>query len=169
MIGASREALAAGRDNLESLTDNTSVDAAKLAEELAAVTVLLDREVSLRRVLTDPARSGQDKAALVRWIFASTAQHPAVAELAQVTPEQRTEMSKAVAGLFERLLTQDCRAPFRDARKNEGQETVSAGFGVLVQTAMRGLIENATVSSALASVDAHLDKQKIAAAMADSP
>ncbi|WP_371499169.1 F0F1 ATP synthase subunit delta [Kitasatospora sp. NBC_00374] len=65
MIGASREALAAGRENLQSLTDNTSVDAAKLAEELAAVTVLLDREVSLRRVLTDPSRSGQDKAQLV--------------------------------------------------------------------------------------------------------
>ncbi|MEV6210637.1 F0F1 ATP synthase subunit delta [Kitasatospora sp. NPDC051914] len=65
MIGASREALAAGRENLESLTDSTSVDAAKLAEELAAVTALLDREVSLRRVLTDPSRSGQDKAAFV--------------------------------------------------------------------------------------------------------
>ncbi|KJK59849.1 F0F1 ATP synthase subunit delta [Saccharothrix sp. ST-888] len=65
MIGASREALAAGRESLESLTDNTSVDAAKLAEELAAVTALLDREVSLRRVLTDPSRSGQDKAQLV--------------------------------------------------------------------------------------------------------
>ncbi|WP_354642339.1 F0F1 ATP synthase subunit delta [Kitasatospora camelliae] len=65
MIGASREALAAGRENLESLTDNTSVDAAKLAEELAAVTALLDREVSLRRVLTDPSRSGQDKAQLI--------------------------------------------------------------------------------------------------------
>lgn len=65
MIGASREALAAGRQNLEGLTDSTSVDAAKLAEELTAVTVLLDREVSLRRVLTDPSRSGQDKAQLV--------------------------------------------------------------------------------------------------------
>lgn len=64
MIGASREALAAGRENLDSLTDNTSVDAGKLAEELAAVTALLDREVSLRRVLTDPSRSGQDKAQL---------------------------------------------------------------------------------------------------------
>ncbi|MGF1428470.1 F0F1 ATP synthase subunit delta [Kitasatospora sp. LaBMicrA B282] len=62
MIGASREALAAGRENLDSLTDNTSVDAAKLAEELSAITALLDREVSLRRVLTDPSRSGQDKA-----------------------------------------------------------------------------------------------------------
>ncbi|MBV2151964.1 F0F1 ATP synthase subunit delta [Kitasatospora sp. SUK 42] len=65
MIGASREALAAGRQNLESLTDSTSVDAAKLAEELTAVTAVLDREVSLRRVLTDPSRSGQDKAQLV--------------------------------------------------------------------------------------------------------
>ncbi|MEU9127093.1 F0F1 ATP synthase subunit delta [Kitasatospora sp. NPDC048540] len=65
MIGASREALAAGRENLQSLTDNTSVDSAKLAEELTAVTALLDREVSLRRVLTDPSRSGQDKAQLV--------------------------------------------------------------------------------------------------------
>ncbi|MFI5532664.1 F0F1 ATP synthase subunit delta [Kitasatospora sp. NPDC051853] len=65
MIGASREALAAGRENLQSLTDDTSVSAVKLAEELTAVTALLDREVSLRRVLTDPARDGQDKAQFV--------------------------------------------------------------------------------------------------------
>lgn len=65
MIGASREALAAARKNLDSLTDSTSVDAARLAEELSAVTTLLDREVPLRRVLTDPARSGQAKAQLV--------------------------------------------------------------------------------------------------------
>ncbi|MDH6575663.1 F0F1 ATP synthase subunit delta [Kitasatospora sp. MAP5-34] len=70
MIGASREALAAGRENLDSLTDNTSVDSAKLAQELTAVTDLLDREVSLRRVLTDPSRSGQDKAQLAASLLA---------------------------------------------------------------------------------------------------
>lgn len=64
MNGASREALAAARERLEALTDNTSVDAAKLADELAAVTALLDREVSLRRVLTDPAQAGERKAEL---------------------------------------------------------------------------------------------------------
>ncbi|MFF5769546.1 F0F1 ATP synthase subunit delta [Streptomyces californicus] len=64
MNGASREALAAARERLDALTDNTSVDAAKLAEELASVTALLDREVSLRRVLTDPAQSGESKAEL---------------------------------------------------------------------------------------------------------
>ncbi|MFD4024633.1 F0F1 ATP synthase subunit delta [Streptomyces sp. NPDC058576] len=65
MNGASREALAAARERLDALTDNTSVDAAKLAEELASVTALLHREVSLRRVLTDPAQSGESKAELV--------------------------------------------------------------------------------------------------------
>ncbi|MBW5482935.1 F0F1 ATP synthase subunit delta [Streptomyces bambusae] len=64
MNGASREALHAARERLDALTDNTSVDASKLAGELAAVTALLDREVSLRRVLTDPAQSGEAKAEL---------------------------------------------------------------------------------------------------------
>ncbi|GHA73896.1 F0F1 ATP synthase subunit delta [Streptomyces termitum] len=66
MNGASREALSAARESLDALTDNTSVDAAKLADELAAVTVLLDREVSLRRVLTDPAQQGEAKAELAQ-------------------------------------------------------------------------------------------------------
>ncbi|MEE1938756.1 F0F1 ATP synthase subunit delta [Streptomyces sp. TRM 70361] len=64
MNGASREALAAARERLDALTDSTSVDAARLADELAAVTALLDREVSLRRVLTDPAQPGEAKAQL---------------------------------------------------------------------------------------------------------
>ncbi|MET7760770.1 F0F1 ATP synthase subunit delta [Streptomyces sp. NPDC005336] len=64
MIGSSREALAAARERFDALTDNTSVDATKLADELAAVTALLDREVSLRRVLTDPAQPGEAKAEL---------------------------------------------------------------------------------------------------------
>ncbi|MDN3053507.1 F0F1 ATP synthase subunit delta [Streptomyces sp. SRF1] len=64
MNGASREALAAARERFDALTDNTAVEATKLADELAAVTALLDREVSLRRVLTDPAQPGEAKAEL---------------------------------------------------------------------------------------------------------
>ncbi|WP_377269366.1 F0F1 ATP synthase subunit delta [Peterkaempfera sp. SMS 1(5)a] len=65
MSGASRESSAAARERLEALTDSQSVDAARLAEELLAVTRLLDREVGLRRTLTDPARSGEAKAELI--------------------------------------------------------------------------------------------------------
>ncbi|KAB1144491.1 F0F1 ATP synthase subunit delta [Streptomyces luteolifulvus] len=71
MNGASREALAAARERLDALTDNTSVDATKLAGELAAVTALLDREVSLRRVLTDPAQAGEAKAELAQRLLGS--------------------------------------------------------------------------------------------------
>ncbi|MET8828187.1 F0F1 ATP synthase subunit delta [Streptomyces sp. NPDC004610] len=71
MNGASRDALAAARERLDALTDSTSVDAARLGEELAAVTALLDREVSLRRVLTDPAQSGEAKADLVQRLLGS--------------------------------------------------------------------------------------------------
>ncbi|MFJ1735883.1 F0F1 ATP synthase subunit delta [Streptomyces sp. NPDC088254] len=66
MNGASREALTAARERLDALTDSTSVDATRLADELAAVTALLDREVSLRRVLTDPAQDGEAKAELAQ-------------------------------------------------------------------------------------------------------
>jgi F-type H+-transporting ATPase subunit delta len=71
MNGASREALASARERLDALTDNTSVDAAKLAEELAAVTGLLDREVSLRRALTDPGQAGEAKAELAARLLSS--------------------------------------------------------------------------------------------------
>ena len=114
------------------------------------------------------ATTDQDKDDLVRWIFVSTAQHPAVSALTTVSPEQRADLSSRVAIVFERLLTEDCRQQFHDARKTEGEETVSRSFGILVQTAMGDLIENATVSSALASVDSYLDKQKIVAAMEDA-
>ncbi|CAL9543825.1 ATP synthase subunit delta [Streptomyces sp. enrichment culture] len=70
MNGASREALASARERLDALTDNTSVDAAKLAGELAAVTALLDREVSLRRVLTDPAQPAEARAELAQRLLA---------------------------------------------------------------------------------------------------
>ncbi|MET7288170.1 F0F1 ATP synthase subunit delta [Streptomyces sp. NPDC005573] len=66
MNGASREALAAARERLDALTDSTSVDATKLADELAAVTALLDREAGLRRAVTDPAQPAEAKAELVQ-------------------------------------------------------------------------------------------------------
>ncbi|MFG3203052.1 F0F1 ATP synthase subunit delta [Streptomyces sp. NPDC048192] len=77
MNGASREALAAARERLDALTDSTSVDATALADELAAVTALLDREAGLRRVLTDPAKSAEAKAGLVQRLFGSQVSGPA--------------------------------------------------------------------------------------------
>jgi F-type H+-transporting ATPase subunit delta len=78
MNGASREALAAARERLEALTDSSSVDATQLAGQLVEVTALLDREVALRRILTEPARAGEAKAELVERLLSGQVEGPAV-------------------------------------------------------------------------------------------
>lgn len=120
----------------------------------------------LTKCLVD-STTDEDKAGLARWIFASAAQNPNVADLAAVTDEQRTEMSKSVAAIFERVLTQDCRTQFRDAKKNEGENMLSMSFGTLVQVAMGKLIDNPAVSGALGGIDKELNKQKFAEAAAE--
>lgn len=71
MQGASRESLSAARERLDALAQNTAgTDMAALAEELYSVQLLLDNTVALRRVLTDPARSGQARAGFLGELLA---------------------------------------------------------------------------------------------------
>jgi F-type H+-transporting ATPase subunit delta len=102
MNGASREALAAARERLDALTDNTSVDAAQLAAELAAVTALLHREVSLRRVLTDPAQSGESKAELAQRLLGSQVSGTAV-DLVAGLVRSRWSQSRDLVDALEQL------------------------------------------------------------------
>ncbi|MGI5437817.1 F0F1 ATP synthase subunit delta [Streptomyces shenzhenensis] len=102
MNGASREALAAARERLDALTDVTTVDATRLADELAAVTALLDREVSLRRVLTDPAQPGEAKAELVRRLIGGQVSGPA-ADLVSGTVRSRWSQPRDLVDALEEL------------------------------------------------------------------
>jgi len=110
------------------------------------------------------ATTEEDKAQLARWIFASAAQNPNVADFATVTEEQRAEMTKSAAALLGRLLTQDCRAQFHDARRNEGENMLAMSFGTLVQVAVGDLIDDPAVSQALGGIDKEIDKQALAEA-----
>lgn len=68
--GASRESLAAARETLGTLLRAGDTDLGALSDELFDLTALLDRERALRRALTDPARSGDDRAGLARAVLA---------------------------------------------------------------------------------------------------
>ncbi|MEV0370095.1 F0F1 ATP synthase subunit delta [Streptomyces sp. NPDC050636] len=102
MNGASREALASARERFDALTDDTSVDAAKLAEELAAVTALLDREASLRRVLTDPAQAGEARAELAGRLLGNQVGGPAL-ELVTGMVRSRWSRSRDLPDAIEEL------------------------------------------------------------------
>ncbi|MFI9000143.1 F0F1 ATP synthase subunit delta [Streptomyces sp. NPDC053541] len=110
MNGASREALSAAREALDALTDNTSVDAGKLAGELAAVTALLDREVSLRRVLTDPAQAGEAKAELAQRLLSGQVDGPAVDLVSGMVRSRWSQSRDLVDGLEELANTADLTA-----------------------------------------------------------
>jgi F-type H+-transporting ATPase subunit delta len=102
MNGASREALTAARERLDALTDSTSVDTARLADELAAVTALLHREVGLRRVLTDPAQPGEAKAGLVQRLLGGQV-GGATADLVSGMVRSRWSQSRELVDALEEL------------------------------------------------------------------
>ena len=78
MRGASREALAQAQDSLAALTSATGTDLTALSDDLASVGALLGREVSLRRLLTDPAKTAEQRAALAGGLLAGKIGSPAV-------------------------------------------------------------------------------------------
>lgn len=131
MNGASREALAAARERLDALTDSTSVDAGALADELAAVTALLDREVSLRRVLTDPAQAGEAKAELAQRLLGTQVSGPAADLVAGMVRSRWSQSRDLVDALEELAGTADLTAA-QKAGKLDDVEDELFRFGRIV-------------------------------------
>ncbi|WP_093799022.1 F0F1 ATP synthase subunit delta [Streptomyces sp. Wb2n-11] len=131
MNGASREALAAARERLDALTDTTSVDAAKLAGELSAVTALLDREVSLRRVLTDPAQAGEAKAQLAARLLSGQVGGDAADLVSGMVRSRWSQSRDLVDALEELAATADLTAAQRAGALDEVEDEVFR-FGRIV-------------------------------------
>ncbi|WP_415951763.1 F0F1 ATP synthase subunit delta [Streptomyces sp. KLOTTS4A1] len=143
--GASREALVAGRERLDALTDNTSVDAAQLADELASVTALLDREVSLRRVLTDPAQAGEAKAQLVGRLLGSQVGGE-TADLVAGLVRSRWSSSRDLVDALEELADTADLTAAQQAGKLDGVEDELFRFGRIVasDTGLRAALTDRT-------------------------
>lgn len=67
MRSASRASFATARERLEAVIagDTASGDPVRIADDLRAVAVLLGQQPGLRRAFADPARSGEDRVALL--------------------------------------------------------------------------------------------------------
>ncbi|GAA3799705.1 F0F1 ATP synthase subunit delta [Streptomyces phyllanthi] len=149
MNGASREALAAARERLDALTDSTSVDAAQLADELAAVTALLDREVSLRRVLTDPAQAADAKAELAGRIFGGQVSG-ATADLVSGMVRSRWSQSRDLVDALEELADLADLTAAQKAGALDDVEDELFRFGRIVSsnTELRSALTNRSASTA---------------------
>jgi hypothetical protein len=102
-----------------------------------------------------------DKMALVTWMFTSMAQHPAVAEMSNVSEEERRDSLQAMANLMTVLLTDRCGELARTAIRNEGPIAMQTSFATLGQVAATELFAHPAVSTGLAELDSFLDHEAI--------
>ena len=106
-----------------------------------------------------------DKNALVKWMFATAALHPAVKSIAAVTDAERAQSTRSTAELFEKLLTESCPSQAQQALKYEGAVALQTGFQLLGQVAARELFADPGVSRGLADLGKYIDGQKIEQAL----
>lgn len=104
-----------------------------------------------------------DKNLLVKWLFATAAMHPEVEPIAAVTDQQRKELTQNMANLFQKLLTESCRAEAQSAFKFEGAETIATSFRLLGQVAARELFTSPAVAKGMASIGDYIDKGQMQA------
>ncbi|WP_299529058.1 F0F1 ATP synthase subunit delta [uncultured Streptomyces sp.] len=149
MNSASREALAAARERLDALTDSTSVDASKLADELAAVTALLQREVSLRRVLTDPSQSGEAKAELAARLLGGQVGGEAVDLVSGMVRSRWSQSRDLVDSVEELANTADLTAAQRSGALDDVEDELFR-FGRIVSsdTELRSALTSRTATTA---------------------
>ncbi|MFD8422825.1 F0F1 ATP synthase subunit delta [Streptomyces sp. NPDC059466] len=154
--GASREAFAAARERLDALTDSTSVDAARLGDELAGVTALLDREVSLRRVLTDPSQPGEAKAELAQRLLGGQVGGPA-ADLVAGLVRSRWSQSRNLVDTLEELANIADLTAAQRANTLDDVEDELFRFGRIVSsnTELRAALTDRTASKAARSELVH--------------
>jgi hypothetical protein len=105
--------------------------------------------------------TADDRVALVRWMFAAAAAHPAVASIATVTAEEREKLNISVAKLFTKLLTESCLEQSKKAIKYDGMATMQLSFQVLGQVAGQELFSNPEVAKATASLQTHIDSKRL--------
>lgn len=104
MRGSSRAAAVAAQSALDAAL-GASTDWATLAEELFAVTAVVEGNASLRRALADPSREGTDKAGLARGLFGSRV-GATTAELLAAVAAQRWSAERDLGDTLESLAVQ---------------------------------------------------------------
>jgi F-type H+-transporting ATPase subunit delta len=105
MRGASRESLKQAQEALAALTAVPATDVTALSDDLAAIGAALDGDVSLRRLLTDPSRGGDQRAELIASLLRGKVGDPAL-ELVAGTVRSRWSQPRDLADAVDILATE---------------------------------------------------------------
>jgi F-type H+-transporting ATPase subunit delta len=129
MRGLSRTSLAEVEERFNAVAG--SADLGKLSDELFAVADLLDREHGLRRAMTDPSRSGEQKAHTVRALLAGKVGEAAIATV-EFAVSMKWSRGGDLADALERLGVIAAAAEAESLRKLDEVEDELFRFGRIV-------------------------------------
>jgi len=100
--GASRDALATAAAELEQVLEDQRTDVDTLGDQLFAVGRLVARETGLRRALSDPSRTGEDRADMFDSMLADQLSGP-TRKVVRSAVRQRWASPRDLASAFEEL------------------------------------------------------------------
>lgn len=146
----------------------------RISSRILAVTLTLFTAFPAGAALAGPATdalssclvravSDEDRVVLMQWIFSTMARHPGVAQLSNISADQRVEINRKGGALFTRLLTADCTLETRKAVLDDGQAALSSAFNVLGGTAMDGLMADPAVQVSLGDLADYIDQNRLKA------
>ena len=104
-----------------------------------------------------------DRLNLVRWIIKAYASHPAVQDLAAVPQNRKVEIDQIMAGIVQRLVSEDCLDEAKTAIVVDGDVALEAAFEVLGRSAGQSLLTDADVNNEIMGFIDFVDLEKIEA------
>jgi hypothetical protein len=119
---------------------------------------------AVERCLSDNT-NGKERKDLARWIFLSIAAHPEIKSLSKATREDNEQSSKVVAGLFTRLVSDNCSNEIRAMIKSDGPQSLSTAFEFLGRLAMQELTANPEVAASVSAFQRYVDRSKLSATL----
>lgn len=114
----------------------------------------------LSRCLVESS-SKEDRASLVRWMFAAASAHPAVQPIVSVPKDAIEGANRGMGNLMMKLLTESCQEKAQKAISYEGPAALQMSFQVLGQVAGAELFGSPEVKATMGDLEKHLDKEKL--------
>lgn len=109
--------------------------------------------------------TGRDRKDLVKWVFAVLAAHPEIKSFAALSDADREQMDRGAAGLFERLVTVNCRDQAKAALQAEGAVSFQVAFQRLGLIASTELMTDPSVQGSMQRFVRMVDQKKVESAL----
>ncbi len=105
--------------------------------------------------------SNRDRTKLLKWMFRVYGEHPEVSYMVDLSDREKKVIDKDIAGVFTRLLSEDCIDETKKALDYEGDNVMFTAFQTLGQVAAQGFNVNPSVERSINKFTELIEYEKL--------